>query len=280
VTWLLVNIVSAAAFLNIMKWGQRSKCDMTAMGAFNYAVAAMCFLAIALLRGNPDFSPFALVLGGLVGAAYVSLYFLLNAALRRCGVAITMAVARTSVLLPILASAFIWSEIPSWVQGIGIAIAVAALPLLGSYRRRDAAEPQRARRAWLLLPMLFLINGVASLGFKVCSAEVPEHRLEYLTALFCMAAVTSGGVALSRSGYGSLKEIRFGALLGLANVIPNHAMLMALRTVPGVVAFPVQACGLLVVATLTALVVWGERFSRKTWLGLCMAAIALVLINI
>jgi drug/metabolite transporter (DMT)-like permease len=49
--------------------------------------------------------------------------------------------------------------------------------------------------------------------------------------------------------------------------------------VPGVVAFPVQACGLLVLATLTGMVIWGERFSRKTWIGLLLAGIALVLIN-
>jgi len=279
-TWLFVNIVAAAAFMNIMRWAQRSGRDMRAVGAVNYVVAASCFLGAAALRPRLNLDPVVMALGAATGAIYVATYFVLDVALKQCGVAISMAAARLSVVMPTAASIMFWAERPGWVQYAGIALGVAALPLL-TYRRPSAAEAHvRSRWAWLLLPVLFGLNGAASIVLKYCTWAAHGHSVEFLGALFLTAAAASVAASLPRSGLGRWRDAGVGVLLGVANAVPNYAMYVALGMVDGAIAFPVQACGTVLAATLMAAVLWRERYSRRTLVGLGLAVIALVLVNV
>jgi drug/metabolite transporter (DMT)-like permease len=237
-------------------------------------------LALAALTPGLDLQPLPLILGAATGTLYVGIYFLLDTALHRCGVAISMAVGRMSVLIPTLASVLIWRERPNAAQVAGIALAVVALPLLSAARPDPLRQTRGGRWSWVLLPIYFVLNGAGGLLFKTSSVIAPSARVEYVAALFCAAAVASLTVALRRQGIGSAREAGVGVLLGAANLVPNLAMYAALAYVPGMIAFPVSACGTLLLTTGAAWVIWRERYSARALVGLALALAALVLINV
>ena len=71
-----------------------------------------------------------------------------------------------------------------------------------------------------------------------------------------------------------------GLRLGVVNVASILTYLVALEEVPGVIAFPVQAVGGMVLNTLFAAIVWRERFVQKTLMGLGIAVVGLLLVNV
>jgi drug/metabolite transporter (DMT)-like permease len=68
--------------------------------------------------------------------------------------------------------------------------------------------------------------------------------------------------------------------MGFFNVTSILALLIALERVPGVVVFPVQASGGLLLNTLFAAVFWHERFVRRTLVGMGIAGVGLALVNL
>ena len=77
-----------------------------------------------------------------------------------------------------------------------------------------------------------------------------------------------------------LSGTKNGIRLGLVNVASIVTYLIALEQVPGIIAFPIQAAGGMVLNTLWAAWVWEERFAGRTILGMVIAVLGLVLVNV
>jgi multidrug transporter EmrE-like cation transporter len=71
-----------------------------------------------------------------------------------------------------------------------------------------------------------------------------------------------------------------GVKMGIVNVSSIITMLVALEQVRGVVVFPVQTSAGLVLNSLFAALVWHERLTRKTWIGMGVAAFGLAFVNL
>ena len=98
--------------------------------------------------------------------------------------------------------------------------------------------------------------------------------------LFGVAALGSLLSFLSPAWRRDLSGAWNGLKLGAVNAASILAQLVALAQVSGVVAFPVQAAGGLVLNTLFAAAVWRERFARKTLVGMGVAAAGLAMVNL
>ena len=70
-----------------------------------------------------------------------------------------------------------------------------------------------------------------------------------------------------------------GIVLGSANLLQSDFILQALKELPAFVVFPLASAGGLVVTTLAATFFLGEKLTRKAYIGIGLAAIALVLLR-
>jgi drug/metabolite transporter (DMT)-like permease len=227
---------------------------------------------MADLRGD------AALLGSLTGACYVTAYFLMEVCIRAAGVGITQTVNRLSVALPVAASIFIWSEIPGVFQMCGIALALLAFPFL-AYGRALPVEPNHPGKiAWLAL--CFLVQGVAGLFMKAYSQRAPAGaEVQFLCFLFSAAAVGSLVVAAG-TARPRLPDLAHGLALGATNALSNIGLLCALAALPGIVVFPTTSAAAILLSAAGAAALWRERFRGKALLGLVLAALALVLVNL
>ena len=68
-------------------------------------------------------------------------------------------------------------------------------------------------------------------------------------------------------------------MLGTANMLQSHFILKALKEFEGYIVFPVVSAGGLIFTTLVATWFLGERLTNRTYVGISLATIALLLLN-
>lgn len=273
--WILISILMAAAFGNIMRHAQQHGRNMAWVGAWNYAAAAVVSWLFWIAQGFQPLTWYAICYGIITGVSFIAAYFLLVPCLRTAGVGITQAVAQLSVILPIVASIFIWGEKPGLICSIGLALILVAFPLLACGK----AVPQSVTggKFWVLL-VLFITEGIASLLMKAYSQAVPGREAAYLCFVFTTAA--AGNIILAaRMTRPYRADIKYGVSLGLVNVVACVTFLFALGQLPGFIVFPSISIGGILLASLLAMFLWGERYRGLALWGMALAVLALILIN-
>ena len=187
-----------------------------------------------------------------------------------------------SICVPILAGVLIWHEDPSWIQWVGIGLALVSLSLIGKKgdKVNKGTVPEKPWFTPWVIAGFFVLCGLsrfAQEAFKhMC--EAPERPV-YLTAAFGIAAIPSVAVLLIRRKKISLSEWLIGAGLGLANILQTHFILKSLNLFDGFIVFPVTSAGGLMFVTLVATRFMGEQLGKLTYIGIAIACIALFLLN-
>ena len=283
---LILYIVLSTAFGLIVKDSQVRGQNLWPLGAINYVTAAIgAWIFLRLLVGvepgfdRYQFSPLTLTVGVLAGLGYVLGYFVLLAAVKREGISITMAIIRMSIAVPVLFSVFVWHEKPNIFQIIGIIFVCVSLPLLS--QNRSSEEHHHRKGDFIVLSLLFLVGGWCSLSPKMFVQVSPQDSREiFLVFLFCSAAVVNVVLLIVRRAPPTLKELLPGIMLGLCNIFSNYFLLDALRTLPGIIVFPVASSVGVVLNTTLAVMIWRERLRRPVVVGMVISVLALVLINL
>lgn len=304
--YLLGHIVFASAFTLCLKWIQtRGRQDVVSVGAINYITAAL--LIFPTFNATVSYSSVdtaAALTGATMGACYFAAFFFVIFLIKWVGAASSMVVGSLSILIPISIAALLWNEVPNAYQWVGISLAVGSLSLIGVAKSARPAsttdgmqtESRTIAEAALttsaasiqgvpkILPMLlgfFVIAGssrVAQRAFGHLSTEA--HRPTFLFSAFAVAGVASIVLLLGRRKLLSGGEWCTGIALGTTNILHTHFLMRSLDRYPGYVVFPVASAGGLILTTFIATQLMGEQTSRQTRVGISMAVIALVLLNV
>ena len=159
---------------------------------------------------------------------------------------------------------------PTLVQAIGFALAVGAIVLINGKKEQDG-------KFGLLLPVLLLVGGMAD-GMAKVYEELgnPAFSGLFLLTTFGVAFLLCLVLALRQQEKPGKWELLFGTLIGVPNYYCSHFLLWALRTVPGVIVYPVYCVGGILVVTVAAISVvsyyLSEPYSpsarwRRNWEG-------------
>jgi len=293
---LFLQIVFSSAFTLIIKWGQvRGKEDEITFGAINYIVAAILILPVFLLNRPGTISAGAIWAGGSMGLIYFMAYFLAISTIRRVGAASATVVSVLSILFPIVLFATFFGEQPNLTQILGIGLALSALTLIGAQKPakqgvkykvvgRTETDPRPRWLVPLVLFLFFLLCGlsrVAQEAFKhlVELEHQAEQRPTFLLSAFGMAAIPSFVTLLIRRKKIQPMEYGVGIAMGLSNILQTFFILQALEYFAGFIVFPVSSAGGVVLVTLVATGILGERLTGRTYVGILLSVIALFLLN-
>lgn len=276
--WMLLCILTGAAFGHIMRHAQLGQRNIPWVGAWNYLFAALASWVWLSLGGGGGLGWDAAVLGTLSGLSFVAAFFAMNRAIQLAGVGVTLSVQWLGVTLPVVASILFWREIPTALQAAGLVLAFVALPLLAS--GPGPATVPHSRWKALFLTGLFLLEGGVGLALKVYCERVPAgSELPFLCFMFSGAATGSLLIAW-RLAPPHWRDLTHGAAMGASNIACNFTFLRALTLLPGTVAFPTISVGSIAVAAILGWILWQERYDIRSLSGLSLAALALVAINI
>lgn len=285
--FLLLRILFTVAFSHLLRLSQARTRRPVGAAAVNYLVAALaCGVWIAWTRGG--WHPHTVVLGSLAGFTYVTSLVMILPAMQRSGVSLVGAVTQLSLMAPVGVSVWRFHEVPNRYQAGGIALSLVALPVL-SATSSVQTEERRARFDPLIL-LLFASTSASQVLMKEFSATCPPGDLPlYSGALFAAATVFTllwlawqgggGSETPSPEGGWASSEWAIGTVLGTANVLQLVFLLLALRSLPAVVVFPLSAVLGLSANVAASMLFWKERPPPAGWLGIGLAVGAVLLLN-
>ena len=306
--FLFLAVACSLGIATVFKLAERRDLDRTALLAVNYAAAAVLALALqgADVAALADVAPGAIALGVLQGVLFIGGFWLFSLAIREAGIGLAAGAMRLSVVVPVVASWAIWAEVPTVVQGLGLALAGAAFVLVarpsgahapggtvaGEMPAATAAAdglpessaPRRAGSLVLLLGLLFVAGGLVDVVMKAfqkgyaATVSTPTFLLFVFGVAFAVgtAAVVATGTRTGR--WPSAAVVGWGVGLGLINYGSAEFLLRALGALPAPVAFPLNSVSIVLGAALLGRLVWGEALSRANLAGLALAAVAVALL--
>ncbi|WP_457653650.1 EamA family transporter [Rhodocaloribacter sp.] len=296
--YLMLAVACNLAIAMILKYAGRQGMDRVAMLAANYATAVILAVFFLTFGGVPagrtlHLDPGLVALGVFAGTLFIENFFIYAYATHVAGMSLAIAVMRVAVVIPFMASWWIWGETPTPTQGAGLLLATVAFFLIAQPKRGSAGadpgdrEPGRHRgRIFAVLALLFLGSGLVDVSLKTFDEVYASEnsRALFLLMLFGVALLIGSGFVVRarlRTGrWPSRRTLRWGVLLGLVNYGSAAFFLRAIRELSGPFVFPVNHISLVIGGALLGVLVWDERLSRVNMVGLGLAAAALVLLSV
>jgi drug/metabolite transporter (DMT)-like permease len=132
---------------------------------------------------------------------------------------------------------------------------------------------------WLVL--LFLADGLVMIPALVFRKELPlSETMPFQTIIFVSAFLVTTVLYYLREPRLSPDTLKWGALLGTANFGNYLFLVLALTVLPGLAVYPVIAAGEVGLMAIAGVVLWKEKVGVRSWLGIALAVIAIVLIQL
>lgn len=246
---------------------------------FNYL---LCFLGAWLMVPknislSSDGMPFAVILGAVSGFFYLACFVLIKKNMNLNGLVMTSIFNKLSVLGPVITAVFIFREIPATVQIVGFLLCVAAIVLINSESgmRTDSGK----RKMWLVI---LLAVGAFTDSLTVVYNKAGTDSLKdcYLFVTFLSAFVITCILTRSRHEKIKFSTVLFGFLVGIPNLFSTKCLLLAMKTIPASVVYPVFSAGGIILTTAVGILMFREKLNRRKAVGAAMLAVALVLLNL
>lgn len=143
----------------------------------------------------------------------------------------------------------------------------------------DTATQNHA--AWQRIALVaFLSQGGAGICQKGL-AELPgEYRLTFLFCTYVVAVVLSGWLFWRRGKRLDFGSALVGSIAGVTCVLSVYFLLGALKSLPGVIVFVVVPASALGLTLLAGWLLFHERLSRAQTLGVLLALVGIVLVQL
>lgn len=302
--FLLLAIACSAAIALVFKHSEGSDRNRYAVTSVNYAVAAGTSLVLTWLGdvwprepwildaalaevggalrdpgvrlGPVGGSLWALMTGLCAGVFFFLGFIYYQIAIRKHGAALAGAFIKMGILVPMALSLILWREFPTFIQYIGMALALAAVAMVNWPGKVGWA---RALQPALLL--LFLFGGIAEFSNKIYQQYGPEsQKTIFLAVTFSVALVLSLVLTIRYRKPVQTADVLYGIGVGLPNLFAAYFLIMALETIPAAVAFPAFGAGTILVIALAGVLVYREPLSKVEKVAILMIAASLVLINL
>lgn len=273
--YLLLSVVAQVSNALVLKAGELRRQDrMVVMGA-NYVFATLLSTVVWVLEGAVVPTGTTVVLGLAGGFFYASALLVWMVAIGAAGLGTSTAAMRLSVLWPTLLSVVAFGEVPDTLQLIGVCLAFLVLGLLTANALAQRTGSLSETGLVYLLTVFVLQGGTGSTQKLFTELSAADERSALLTIIFGGAAVMCGAVIALRRKPLRGGDIRRGLVFGTLNLTSNTLLLTGLRSVPGVVAFPLVNISVIMLATVSAVALWRERPGTWGYAAIATAALAI-----
>ena len=276
--FLILAICSSAMVAIMMRIAQPRVNYPTGLLASNYIVCSL--MALVLSRPElPEISRTVLGLpaglGVINGVLYLGSFMLMQWNTRHNGVVLSSVFMKLGILVPTVLSVVWFQEMPTAVQIIGFFLALTAIVIL-NYQKGT----KLSRRSWGLILML-VIGGMGDGMSKVYEEYGnPGFQNVFLFFTFFAALLLCLGLVAHKKEKLGMKELLYGAALGIPNFLSSLFLLNALRSVPAVIAFPTFSVAVILVVAAAGILFFREQLQRRQVFGGLLICIALVLLNL
>ncbi|MGI6296723.1 MAG: SMR family transporter [Armatimonadota bacterium] len=130
-----------------------------------------------------------------------------------------------------------------------------------------------------LLIVAFLLTGVSQISNRALDPLNLGGHMGLYSIGFWGAGIVCGLVTFLIVKHETRRQDAIlGTVMGVIGAIAMFLLLLALRTVPGMVAFPVRSCGNIALTAIISYFAWNERLSARQWLGIACGLVSIYLL--
>lgn len=277
--FLAFSIICSVSIAHLFRYAEEKTLPMFGIFAVNYCVGTIG----ALWGGSTEFFHlFSLPLfwlGAIVGGLFVCSFILMRLTIKKLGVTIPVSLMRLSAVLPTFGSIIFFSEIPQNFQIVGIALAFLSLPLASGEQvlLKSVFQVFDEGIGWGFL--LFGVFGISNFIFKIQRELFPlQNPFHFLCIIFPVAFMISVIIAIYQRTAITKAVLTLGVILGLLNLFSNYFFMKALQNLPGIVVYPTNGIGIILLSAMTSIIFWKERLTRVNYSFIALASLALLLI--
>lgn len=308
--YLALAVASSAAVSLVMRLGEQHVKNKMAMFMVNYGMClllARSFMGQIRLFTNERGIAVPLGLGLLSGILYLVNFILLQKSMEKNGVVLSSTFMKLGVLVPTILAIVAFGELPKVVQVLGVLIAVIAIVIvnfekehgikekgfkesavdekvlkIGVPTKNDTVKDYITRESSKgMLMALLLISGItdsmANIYDKTGQENLKDHYLFYT---FFAALLVAFLLVWKKKEKTTMKDVLFGALLGIPNYFASRFLLLSLEEIPAVITYPVYSVATIVIITIVSTLAFKEQLSKRKMLAMGLILISLVLLNI
>lgn len=275
--YLILAILCSSSLSIFTRLSEKTVKNNYSLLAVNYlscCIMAIAYTGIDQLFVVQEGSLFTVILGIINGFLYLYSLILLQKNIKENGIILTSLFNKLGILIPVVVSIIMFKEIPTIIQVIGFIIAVFAIVYM-NYDKENAGEFKFG-----LLYLLFVagITDCMSKIFEVYGNAVLSNQ--FLLYTFLSAFITCMIVVFINKQTFTIEEIKYGICMGVPNYLSSKFLLMALHSILAVIVYPTFSVGTIVVITLTGLLLFKEKISKKQIVSLFAILLALALLNL
>ncbi len=224
----------------------------------------------------------------LMGLLFVSLFNLIAWIAQKLGVAVASVANKMSLVIPFIASLYLYNEKATALKIGGIIVALAAVLLTCWPARKEAANTRPVSPLLLLLMPAVLFAGSGLLDTLIKYVEQSylneANKNDFLILSFGVAACL-GSLLLSllfARGKARLdkRSILAGIIIGIPNYFSIWCLVKVLEEYQGQSSaiIPINNMGIVLFSSLMAFILFKERLSVLNRVGIILALVAIALI--
>lgn len=293
--WLFVISIFTSWSTNFLKglYSRKYPDDEFNLWNFNFWQNFLCLISVFAIgvfsKGDLHFSAFSVALGAIVGVTGVIGLDYNMKALSNGPLSYTTVIVSLSCLIPTLSGLFFGENITLW-QLFGIVLMVICILLSPSEKENEKKASNTLK--WLI----YCFVAAFCTGFLGIIQKVHQssdiHRGEmtaFLVSLFVVSSVYAGIKYIKvmkkekREKSQKLKisksAIVIPALCGISYAFPHTVNLFLVGELPTVIFFPIANVIPMILFILLGLIVFKEKISLKSWIGIVIGIISTVLVS-
>ena len=283
---LILAIISSSLVSIMMRVGEgraKNNISMLSVNYFICMILSILYTGAGNLFQTGEGLSTAIGLGVINGFFYILSLVLFQNSVKQNGVVLSSIFMKLGIMMPLIISIVLFKEIPTMVQIIGFVIAIAAIVLINlkdKYSGEEKKKPERKDLAKIGLIFVLCGCGMAD-GMSKIYQELGTDRFEelFLVLTFVVAFILSILLIIVKKQKFTKAELLYGALLGVPNYYSARFLLKALGEIPAVVAYPTFSIGTIAVITLTGVIAFKEKITKRQMFAIGLIAIAVVLLN-
>ena len=280
--FLLISIICSVTVSVMLKLARRYKISVVQAVAWNYLFAA----GLACLFFKPSIKDLSIVNVNstllILGVLLPTIFWFLAASVRNIGIVKTDIAQRLSLFIPIVASYLLFGDQFSVLKIAGLVVGFIAI----FFTLAKKSDESSNKLNWFYPLVVFVGFGLIDVLFK----QVAQIKtIPYTTSLILVFGISFlialGGIAywhFVKKEKIQLVNFICGCVLGFFNFFNILFYLKAHRTMadqPSTV-FTAMNLGVIIAGTLVGLLIFKEKLSRLNYIGLFLAAVAIILITL
>lgn len=283
---LILGILFFNLILILFKLFDRYKVDNLQAIVVNYLVAGSCgFQFSGLTISTQEIIQLDwLYIAFLIGSIFVIVFNMVATGAQKIGMAITTVANKMSVILPVIASFFLYGDKITLLKIGGIILA-----LIGVYLSTMNGKKLNFDRSYLwLLALVFFGQGVADILFNYAQEIYvkPSEAEIFISMLFFAAFVTGSLILLTKVMQKKeklkAKNLLWGIALGIPNYLTVFYFFRALESgfMESSQVYPILNMGVIVMSAITGFLLFREKLSTRNWIGIGLSVVAIAAISL